>query len=195
MLQAFVFNEMGILVRHWFEIDLQDSHMEHGARIELRLTVPRPHRGSESAAQHIQLDQPVWRADLFDRLDGSPGQFDAAHVHPYFSGVEPCQRHWVEAIKADPWRWLEQQLSDLPAVLAGAGVQLRDPVTEADDVHAHASEIVTAATRRAPTECRSARQCHAWTSDVDHAVQLMLDTLQRPDLLDRDRASPWLQHA
>jgi hypothetical protein len=60
---AFVFNEVAVLVRHWFEIDLIDSHLEHGARVELRLLIPQPRRGSESAAQKVVVDQPVWRAD------------------------------------------------------------------------------------------------------------------------------------
>ena len=59
MQHAFVFNEVAVLVRHWFEIDLNDSHMEHGARVEIRLLAPHPGRGSESAAQVIVVDQPA----------------------------------------------------------------------------------------------------------------------------------------
>ena len=39
-----------VVVRHWFEIDLEDASMEHGARIELRELTAYPRRGSESAA-------------------------------------------------------------------------------------------------------------------------------------------------
>jgi hypothetical protein len=49
-----------IIVRHWFEIDLNDASMEHGARIELRELVPQPRRGTESAAQLITADRPLW---------------------------------------------------------------------------------------------------------------------------------------
>jgi hypothetical protein len=64
-----------VVVRHWFEIDLEDASMEHGARIELRELAAQPRRGSESAAQLITLDRPLWRADLFDRLADGPGSF------------------------------------------------------------------------------------------------------------------------
>jgi len=53
-----------VIIRHWFEIDLDDASMEHGVRIELRELAARPHRGSESAAQVITADRPLWRADL-----------------------------------------------------------------------------------------------------------------------------------
>ena len=89
-----------VVVRHWFEIDLEDASMEHGARIELRELAAQPHRGSESAAQLITLDRPLWRADLFDRLDGRPGNFGAAHYHPEFSGNEPCPRVWDPELTA-----------------------------------------------------------------------------------------------
>ena len=59
-----------------------------------------PHRGTESAAQLITADRPLWRADLFDRLGSAPGSFDAAHYHPRFAGVEPCGRVWDPALTA-----------------------------------------------------------------------------------------------
>lgn len=195
MLQAFVYNEVAVLVRHWFEIDLADSHMEHGARVELRLLDPQPRRGSESAAQRIALDQPVWRADLFDRVDGVAGGFEAAHYHPHFVGVEPCQRHWADEIKAAPWDWLERQLSDVAGVAAVAGARLRDPAAAAEHVRADVPEIVDAARGRAATRCRSKAQCFAWTRDVSSSVDVMLGALARPDLLDEDRVSPWREAA
>src|SRR5262249_41966865 len=73
-----------VIVRHWFEIDLDDASMEHGARIELRELSSQPHRGSESAAQLIKAARPLWRADLFDRLTDVPGSFGVAHYHPGF---------------------------------------------------------------------------------------------------------------
>lgn len=125
MLTAFVYNEVAVLVRHWFEIDLDDSHLEHGARIELRLLDDQPHRGTESAAQRIVADRPVWRADLFDRIDGVPAGFEAAHFHPYFDGVEPSRRHWAEQVKTAPWEWLHGQLSDIDAVITAGGRRWR----------------------------------------------------------------------
>ena len=192
MEQVFVFNEVAVLVRHWFEIDLMDSHLEHGARVELRLLVPQPRRGSESASQKIVIDQPVWRADLFDRLDGTPGAFEAAHYHPYFVGVEPSERHWEDAVKSAPWDWLATRLTDIADTVTTAGMQLRDPATANEQVGAAAEAIVSAARSRAPMLCGSKQQCHEWARDAEAAVHTMLGDLRRPELLDRDRVSPWL---
>lgn len=192
MQHVFAYDEVAVLVRHWFEIDLVDSHLEHGARVELRLLAPEPRRGSESAAQKIVIDRPLWRADLFDRLDGTPGAFDAAHFHPYFDGVEPCDRHWDDAVKAAPWEWLSAQLSGIAALVETAGGRLRDPETTNERVAADAEAIVDAARSRAALRCGSAQQCHAWTRDAQDAVHAMLGDLRRPDLLDRDRVAPWL---
>ncbi|QYN36996.1 hypothetical protein K1T35_06985 [Pseudonocardia sp. DSM 110487] len=192
MQHAFLFDEVAVLVRHWFEIDLADSHLEHGARVELRMVDPQPRRGSESAAQKIVVDRPVWRADLFDRIDGTPGAFEAAHFHPHFDGVEPSDRHWADAVTATPWDWLATQLTDIAGVAATGGVRLRDPATVNEQVGAAADAIVSAARGRAAPLCGSAQQCYAWTRDTEAAVHAMLGALQRPDLLDRHRVAPWL---
>jgi hypothetical protein len=192
VLHAFVYNEVAVLVRHWFEIGTRDSHLEHGARVELRLRALPPWRGTYAAAQQIVADQPLWRADLFDRLDGDPGAFDAAHFHPRFVGVEPCERHWDDEVKKAPWDWLYGRLCDVPGIAAAAGVRLADPDAERAEVAADAPVIVAAAQSRAGAECRSKRQCHEWTRDATSTIRLMVEGLERPDLLDRDRVSPWL---
>jgi hypothetical protein len=192
VLHAFVYNDTAILVRHWFEISLKDSHLEHGVRLELRLREAQPHRGTESAAQRIVVDRPLWRADLFDRIDGVPGAFEAAHHHPRFADAEPCERNWAEEIKAAPWDWLHGRLSDIGAVAEAAGVPLPDATPDVEHVRADAPEIVAVAQSRAALQCHSKEQCHAWTQDAAPIVQLMLDQLRQPELLDRDRVSPWL---
>ncbi|HEX6527267.1 MAG TPA: hypothetical protein VF070_45750, partial [Streptosporangiaceae bacterium] len=75
MQQILALSRCAIITRHWFEIDLNDASMEHGARIELRELMPQQHRGSESAAQLVTADRPLWRADLFDRLNDRPGSY------------------------------------------------------------------------------------------------------------------------
>jgi hypothetical protein len=135
----------------------------------------------------------VWRADLFDRLDGTPGAFEVAHFHPSFDGVEPCDRHWDAAVKATPWEWLEASLSDIAGIVANAGMVLDDPSTANEQVRADSAAIVGAAQGRAPKLCGSAQQCYAWTRDAEGAVHAMLSSLERPDLLDRERVSPWLR--
>src|ERR1700730_17977394 len=61
-----------VTIRHWFDINLDDASMEHGARIEIRELPHHPHRGSESASQLTTVDRPLWRAHLFGRPPGPP---------------------------------------------------------------------------------------------------------------------------
>ena len=179
-----------VIVRHWFEIDLGDCSLEHGARIELRELSPQAHRGSESAAQVIAADRPLWRADLFDRVGKDSGNFGAGHYHPYFNGNEPCRRVWDPALTADPWRWLGDQF----ASLGGASGQEPWPLDpdDASELPGLADQVVALARPFSPHRCGSASECFRLTRDVREAVQLMIDTLRRPDLLDVTRVSPWM---
>jgi hypothetical protein len=179
-----------VIVRHWFEINLEDCSMEHGCRVELRERPPQPHRGSESAAQVIAVDRPLWRADLFDRLADDPGTFGVAHYHPRFDGNEPCERNWDPALTADPWRWLGNQFARLGA---GPG---RDPwpvdPRDAAEWPGLAGQVVALARQFGPERCGSSEECYRLTRDVTDAVQLMIASLERPELLDADRAAPWM---
>jgi hypothetical protein len=179
-----------VVIRHWFEIDLDDASMEHGARIEIRELVRHPHRGSESASQLTTVDRPLWRADLFDRLADPPGNFSVAHYHPQFTGNEPSARHWDTALSADPWTWLGEVITSLGTAAGGTGWPL-DPA-DAAELPALAGVVVATAQQFSPQRCRSAEQCFGLTRDVAEAVQLMIATLGAPERLDRERAQPWL---
>jgi len=172
-----------VTIRHWFEINLDDASMEHGARIEIRELARHPRRGSESASQLTTVDRPLWRADLFDRLADPPGSFSAAHYHPHFTGNEPSARFWDAALTADPWTWLRDQITTAAWPL--------DP-EDAAELAGLAGTVVAIAQRFGPAECRSAAQCFHHTRDVKETVQLMIATLRAPERLDRDRAAPWL---
>jgi hypothetical protein len=189
VLQMFAFSRCAVIVRHWFEVDLGDASMEHGARVEVRELPPQPHRGSESAAQLISVDRPLWRADLFDRLTDQPGSFTAAHYHPYFVGDEPSDRRWDQALTADPWQWLGEQVASLGS--AGGGGPWRLDAADALEVPRCADQIVAAARGFAPGRCQSAAQCFELTRDVRATVRLMIEYLQRPELLDRAWVTPW----
>ena len=178
-----------VVVRHWFEIDLEDASMEHGARIELRELAAQPHRGSESAAQLITLDRPLWRADLFDRLDGRPGNFGAAHYHPEFSGNEPCPRVWDPELNAEPWSWLREQFAHPGAARDSRRWQLEP--ADAAELSGLADAIVTLARQLAPECCRSAHECYQATRDAQESVWLMIKTVRQPDRLDLEWISPW----
>jgi hypothetical protein len=179
-----------VVVRHWFEIDLDDASMEHGVRIELRELAGHPHRGSESAAQLITADRPLWRADLFDRLTDAPGSFGVAHYHPEFSGNEPSSRNWDPGLTADPWRWLHDQLAGLGEGPGREAWQLEP--ADAGELSRLAAAIVTLARDLGPDRCHSAAECFALTRDARESVQLMIEYLRRPDLLDTAWVSPWM---
>jgi hypothetical protein len=182
-----------VIVRHWFEIDLDNSSMEHGVRVELRELSDHPRRGSESAAQLVTLDRPLWRADLFDRHTDAPGSFGVAHYHPKFIGNEPCPRVWDPQLTADPWRWLRDQFTHM-----GTGHEsVTPPPDTADEAELRqlADVIVAVAKEFAPDRCTSASQCYGLTRDALDAVQLMISELQRPDLLDTEWVSPWTEAA
>jgi hypothetical protein len=121
MLHAFVFEKIAVLVGPWWE---PMDPPERGTRVEVRLQRDEPRRGSRSAAQRLVIDQPVFRADLFDQIGGPPGNLRSAHFHPRFLGVEPCDRHWSDAVNRDPLGWLAEQLGDLRQLCERAGVDV-----------------------------------------------------------------------
>lgn len=177
-----------VVIRHWFEIDLEDASMEHGARVELRELPGQPHRGSESAAQVITADRPLWRADLFDRLTDEPGTFGVAHYHPQFEGSEPCDRVWSAELTADPWAWLHEQVAS-----AGAAGGAAWPIDAEDaaELAGLAATVAEVAQRFGPARCTSTAQCFALTRDAIGSVRLMMEYLSRPELLDQNRTAPW----
>lgn len=151
MQRMFVLSTVAVLARAWHEPDPTNSGGdESGVRVEVRLLGDTGRRGSPSAAQAVLVDQPVWRADLFDLIEGRPGNFARAHFHPRFEGVEPCDRSWDEALSADPMAWLAIQLGDLVSLLERGGVRLegdarRRADADADELRQAVPEIVATA--------------------------------------------------
>lgn len=147
MLQAFVFERVGIVVGDLYFLD-PDPHPgqegpEHGVRVELRVFDRGELKGTIYSATPIEVGQPIWRVDLLESVDGKPGSFDRTHHHPVFNGWDPSDRVFVRELSADPLGWLGQQLSDLPAILKRAGVpdDLADP-SDADSLRDIAPVIV-----------------------------------------------------
>ena len=191
MQQILALSRCAVIARHWFELDLDDASMEHGVRVELRELSSQPHRGSESAAQLVTADRPLWRADLFDRVSDPPGSYGVAHFHPEFSGNEPCPRAWDAVLTARPWDWLHDQVASAGAA-SGHGAWRLDP-EDASELASLADMVVAMARQFAPENCGSAAGCFRLTRDVRESVQLMMTYLRRPDLLDEDRIAPWRQ--
>jgi hypothetical protein len=142
--RAFVFDGSAVLVGPWHE---PADPPERGARVEVRLLGDEPPRGTFSAAQRLVIDQPLFRADLFDRVDHPAGNLLSAHFHPHFDGVEPCDRHWPEEIQRDPVGWLASELADLRRLVERAGVETAGEawlIEDAEAVRAAIPEIVRA---------------------------------------------------
>jgi hypothetical protein len=129
MKQAFVFGKVAVLVFPWHE---PMEPPERGTRVEVRLLQHEAPQGTPSAAERIVIDAPLFRADLFDQMNAPPGNLRAAHFHPRFEGVEPCDRVWDRAIQQDPTGWLAGQLGDLVALLKASGADAAAPWVEDD---------------------------------------------------------------
>jgi hypothetical protein len=125
MRQAFVFEKVAVLIGPWHE---PMDPPERGARVEVRLLADEPQRGSRSAAQRVVIDQPVFRADLFDQVNAAPGNLHSAHFHSRFADAEPCERQWNDSLQQDPTGWLSTQLGDLRELLERSGIATEDAV-------------------------------------------------------------------
>lgn len=127
MLQAFVFDKVGIVVGDLYFLDPNprpgQEGPEHGVRLELRVFDRGELRGTIYSATPIEAGQPIWRVDLLETVDGRPGSFNRTHHHPKFTSTwDPGPRVFVRELSAEPLAWLAGQLADLPGVLDRAGL-------------------------------------------------------------------------
>ena len=133
MLQAFVFERVGIVVGDLYFLDPNphkgQEGAEHGVRLELRVFDRGDLKGTIYSAMPIEVGRPIWRVDLLEAVDGKPGSFNRTHHHPKFNGWDPTARQFLRELSSDPLGWLAAQLADLPAVLDRAGVppEVADP--------------------------------------------------------------------
>jgi hypothetical protein len=133
MLQAFVFERVGIVVGDLYFLDPNphkgQEGAEHGVRLELRVFDRGDLKGTIYSAMPIEVGRPIWRVDLLESVDGKPGSFNRTHHHPKFNGWDPTGRQFVRELSSDPLGWLAAELADLPAVLERAGVppEVADP--------------------------------------------------------------------
>ena len=133
MLQAFVFERVGVVVGDLYFLDPNphkgQEGAEHGVRLELRVFDRGNLKGTIYSAMPIEVGRPIWRVDLLESVDGEPGSFNRTHHHPKFNGWDPTGRQFLRELSSDPLGWLAAQLADLPAVLDRAGVppEVADP--------------------------------------------------------------------
>jgi hypothetical protein len=150
MLQAFAFEKVGVVVGDIYFLDPQPAKgqegPEHGVRVELRVFDRGELKGTIYSATPIEVGRPIWRVDLLESVDGTPGSFNRTHHHPVFNEWNPTKRVFLKELSADPIGWLEKELSDLPAVLERAGVpaDIADPA-DADNVREFAPTIAATA--------------------------------------------------
>jgi hypothetical protein len=126
MLQAFVFERVGVVVGDLYFLDPDprpgQEGPEHGVRLELRVFDRGELKGTIYSATPIAVGLPIWRVDLLESVDGKIGSFDRTHHHPKFRGWNPGPRVFLRELSADPLGWLAGELADLPAVLERAGM-------------------------------------------------------------------------
>jgi hypothetical protein len=147
VLHVFGFERVGVAVGDLYFVDPRpgpgQEGAERGVRLEVRWMESPPVEGSIYASRPIVLDRPIWRADLLESVAGGPGTWDRTHHHPKMYGWEPNTRQFDDAMSADPLAFVAGQLSDLPGLMRGAGM---DPTAVPDrdvaDLRAAAPEIV-----------------------------------------------------
>ena len=127
MLQAFVFNRVGVVVGDIYFVDPDpdpgQEGPEHGVRLELRVFDRGRLKGSIYSAVPIAAGKPIWRVDLLESVDGKPGSFNRTHHHPKFTEKwDPTDRVFLRELSQDPLGWLAGQLADLPGILDRAEV-------------------------------------------------------------------------
>ncbi|MFI9387442.1 hypothetical protein [Kutzneria sp. NPDC052558] len=125
MLYMYGFDRIGVVVGDLFFVDPEpikgQEGAERGVRLELRLIASGPLKGTIYSAYPIAVEDPVWRVDLLESVEGRPGSFDRTHHHPAFTDWDPGHRVFVRELSADPLGWLADKLADLDGVLSEAG--------------------------------------------------------------------------
>jgi hypothetical protein len=110
---AFIFRDSFAITVEPFVVLDSNTGNEHGARIQVR-------RVEGAAEPGTQLAEPIWRGDLFRLTDGSPGNWDRAHYHPRFQGLQAGSRVTDPQLSRDPITWALAQLSDLHSLASSA---------------------------------------------------------------------------
>lgn len=126
MLWTLAFDRVGVVMSDLYfvdpAIDQGDEGAERGVRVELRLFERDALHGSPYSAVPIRIDRPIWRIDLLETVESTPGSLNRAHHHPRFRDWEPGRRVFVEELSADPVTWVAERFADIEAVLDEAGV-------------------------------------------------------------------------
>jgi hypothetical protein len=147
LLYAFGFDAVGVVVGDLYFVDPEPERgqegAERGVRLEVRLLAREDLHGSIYSAQPIVIDQPVWRADLLESVDGPAGSFDRTHHHPRFVGWEPGRRVFEPRMGDDPVAFVGAELADVHALMDRARLDPSIvPASDAEALHETVPEIL-----------------------------------------------------
>jgi len=130
VLWSLAFDRIGIVMSDLYfvdpNLDQGAGGAERGVRIELRKFERDELKGSVYSAVPIRVDRPIWRIDLLETVDSTPGSLNRAHHHPRFHGWEPGNRVFVEELSADPLAWVAKRFAEIEAVLADAAIDISE---------------------------------------------------------------------
>jgi hypothetical protein len=147
VLHVIGFERIGVVVGDLYFVDPDpepgQEGAERGVRLEVRLLERADLPGSIYSAQPITVGLPIWRADLFESVEGPIGSFDRTHHHPRFRGWEPGKRSFDPTMSADPVAYVGARLRDVATLCTEAGVDPDVvPARDAEDLRRAAPEIL-----------------------------------------------------
>jgi len=140
---AFINGRVAVIVRYWE----QEHHVtEAGARIDIRRVTQVEGPSHRAGAAGLTVAPVgggggIWRADLLVVLEDGTHCF---HFHPEFEDDDVGERFDDPALARDPRAWIEDQLRDLPAILAAAGAEELTPSVDIAE-HIRALPLMMAA--------------------------------------------------
>jgi hypothetical protein len=146
MLQVFGFDRVGVVLGDIYFIDPNprsgQEGPERGVRLELRMLEAGELTGSIYSSRPITIAKPVWRVDLLESVDSTPGSLNRTHHHPEMTDWEPRRRVFDTELSADPVGWLGTQLSDLEGLLGRAGIEVDEQLAaDADSLRASVPDV------------------------------------------------------
>jgi len=151
MLQVFGFDRIGVVLADIYSIDpvpkKGQEGPERGVRLEVRMLEPGELHGSIYSARPISIAEPVWRVDLLESTDSTPGSLDRAHHHPSMHDWEPGKRVFDRGLSSDPVGWVGTMLCDLEGLLSRADIEVDAALAaDADSLRGAVPEVQRAVT-------------------------------------------------
>jgi hypothetical protein len=126
VLWTLAFDRVGVVIGDLYfvdpNLDQGGDGAERGVRLELRRFERDELKGSVYSAVPIRIDAPIWRVDMLETVDSTPGSLNRAHHHPRFHGWDPTMRVFDEQLSADPVTWIAKQFANIESVLTEARV-------------------------------------------------------------------------